>query len=141
KGAGMWALGYDDGYAELWQTLENKFGNPNSVNEITSDNNVELRLDQNYPNPFGQGTSGGNSTTILYGFPNGELTNEGYVSNISLKIFNALGEEVAVIIDEKQFVGFHKRTFSMNANLPSGVYFYTLNSNGVVLTKKMVYLK
>ncbi|NOX18315.1 MAG: hypothetical protein GXO87_08545, partial [Chlorobi bacterium] len=30
KGAGMWALGYDDGYAELWQTLENKFGNPNS---------------------------------------------------------------------------------------------------------------
>ena len=138
KGAGMWALGYDDGYAELWETLDEKFGDSNSGVELVSDDEVELLLEQNYPNPFGAESS----TTVRFGFPNGSRLENGLiVSHITLKLFNSLGEEVAALVKGNKLAGLYEITFSMPPNLPSGVYFYSLNSNGVVLTKKMVYLK
>jgi len=87
-----------------------------------------FELMQNYPNPFNP------STTIKY-----QLSEAG---NVSLKIFNSLGEEVAALIDnEYQNVGSHSKLFIVNSILPSGVYFYRLQTGNYIETKKMILLK
>lgn len=83
-------------------------------------------LEQNYPNPFNP------STTIEFSLPK--------ASAITLKIFNALGEEVATLLQEKRAAG--KYNVSWNAaNLPSGVYMYRLEGEGFVETKRLVLMK
>ncbi|MCW8804994.1 MAG: T9SS type A sorting domain-containing protein, partial [Ignavibacteriaceae bacterium] len=80
------------------------------------------------PNPFNP------STTIKY-----QLPEEG---NVSLKIFNSLGEEVANLIDnEYRTNGSHSKLYIVNSSLPSGVYFYRLQAGNYVETKKMILLK
>ena len=86
----------------------------------------KFNLEQNYPNPF-------NPTTTI-----------GYVllekSNAKLTLLNAIGEEIAVLVNEEQDKGYHKVEFDA-ANLPSGVYFYSLHSGSFVQTRKMILLK
>ena len=97
-----------------------RVSNEESVNSFT--------LFQNYPNPFNP------STTINYNLPE--------AGNVSLKIFNSLGEEVATLIDDEfQSSGSHSKLFIENFSLPSGVYFYELRAGSFVETKKMVLLK
>jgi hypothetical protein len=55
-------------------------------------------------------------------------------------LLNAIGEEVAVLLNEEQEKGYHKVDFNA-ANLPSGVYFYQLKAGDFVNTKKMILLK
>jgi hypothetical protein len=83
-------------------------------------------LEQNYPNPF-------NPTTII-GFG---LQNK---SNVKITILNAIGEEVAVVLNEEREAGFHQVEFNA-ASLPSGVYFYRLQTGDFISTKKMLLLK
>jgi hypothetical protein len=85
-----------------------------------------IHLAQNYPNPF-------NPATII----NYQLGNDGFVS---LKVFNSLGQEVAVVIDEYQTAGNYKITFS-GSDLPSGMYVYRLKSGKYSESKKMLLLK
>jgi aminopeptidase N len=93
------------------------------------DKPVSFRLEQNYPNPFNPFNP---STTIRY-----ELSREAHVK---LAVFNLLGEEVAVLVNEDQVAGSY--TAKLNANdLPSGVYLYALEANGHRQTKKLVLLK
>jgi hypothetical protein len=83
-------------------------------------------LEQNYPNPFNP------ITVIRY-----SLIKD---MHISLKIYNALGEEKATIINEKLNAG----TYSVEwdaSDLPSGVYFYALDAGDFIQTKKMILLK
>ncbi len=80
----------------------------------------------NYPNPFKP------TTTITFTL----LTKE----NIKLKIFDVLGNEVAILADGEFEMGKHEITFDAS-KLPSGVYFYNLTTNGNSLTKKMLLLK
>ena len=86
----------------------------------------EYALEQNYPNPF-------NPVTTI-----------GYVlkdkSNAKLILLNAIGEEVAVLVNEEQDKGFHTVDFNA-ANLPSGVYFYQLKAGEFISVKKMLLLK
>jgi photosystem II stability/assembly factor-like uncharacterized protein len=86
----------------------------------------EYALEQNYPNPF-------NPTTTI-----------GYVlkekSNAKLILLNAIGEEVAVLVNEEQEKGFHKVDFNAST-LASGVYFYRLQAGSFVQTRKMILLK
>ncbi len=84
------------------------------------------RLYQNYPNPFNP------STTIRY-----ELRQQGQVS---VKVYNVLGELVATLIDGQQTAGPHEVVFDAR-RLASGVYFYTLRTGGFVKTGKMMLLK
>lgn len=96
-----------------------------SVNENTSalDN---FALQQNYPNPF-------NPNTVI----SFQLPTAGFVS---LKIYNLIGEEVAWLINEDKNAGNY--TVNFNAiNLPSGTYFYRLQTENFNETKKMMYLK
>jgi hypothetical protein len=83
-------------------------------------------LEQNYPNPFNP------STTIKFGLPES--------SNVSLKIFNSLGEEVAVLVNENLGAGTYTYRFDASG-LPSGIYIYTLQSGDQVISKKMTFLK
>jgi hypothetical protein len=87
---------------------------------------AKFELSQNYPNPFNP------STQIEYSIPR-----DGYVS---LKIYNALGQQVADLVDGIVKAGNHQVTFNA-ANLSSGVYYYRIKTGNNVLVKKMMVLK
>lgn len=83
-------------------------------------------LEQNYPNPFNP------STVISF-----TVERSGVVS---LKVYNALGTEVATLVDGYKAAGNHTVSFTA-ANLPSGVYYYRLTSEGIQSVKKMMLMK
>ena len=91
----------------------------------TADIPLRFDLEQNYPNPFNP------STTINYSLPK--------TANVSLRIFNTLGQEIAVLVNERKDAGSYQAIW--NANVPSGVYFYRLRVGEYVETKKMVLLR
>lgn len=84
------------------------------------------QLYQNYPNPFNP------VTTIGYQIPDA-----GYVT---LKVYDVLGKEVVILINEEIPAGRHKVVFGAS-HLPSGVYFYRLQAGSFSLTKKMISIK
>jgi len=89
---------------------------------------TSFSLKQNYPNPFNP------STIIEYELP--------VSGNVALKIFNVLGAEVAVLINEEKSAGSYEYEFSSeNFNLTSGIYFYQLTAGNFAQTKKMVLLR
>jgi photosystem II stability/assembly factor-like uncharacterized protein len=85
-----------------------------------------VSLQQNYPNPFNP------ATTIKYSLPE-----DGY---LEIKVFDALGREIAVLLNEQKSAGHYEVTFDA-AGYPSGIYFYTLKSGDVHLSRKMLLLK
>lgn len=106
---------------------------PNSdVREISYSNNMlsttgkSFLLSQNYPNPFNP------TTTIDFSLPERAM--------VSLKVFDALGREVSVLLNESRESGVHQVSFNASA-LSSGVYYYTLRYGSVSQTKKMILAK
>jgi len=87
---------------------------------------ASFALSQNYPNPFNP------STVIRY-----QLSVAGQVS---LEVFNILGEKVRTLVDEKEDQGEHSINFNAS-NLPSGVYFYRLTAGRQSQTRKLILLK
>lgn len=83
-------------------------------------------LNQNFPNPFNP------STTITYQIP--------HDGPGSLRVFNVLGKEVALLVEGTHRAGEHRVRFDVSA-LTSGVYFYRLRSGNLVLQKAMIILK
>lgn len=83
-------------------------------------------LSQNYPDPFNS------STTINY-----SVKQDGIVR---ISVYNILGSRVAVILDAYKAAGNYSLRFNGD-NLPGGVYFYKLESGGLILTKKFILLK
>ena len=100
--------------------------NYSNVIEVNGVSVSTLQLEQNYPNPFNP------ATTIKY-----QLGNDGFVT---LKVFNSLGEEVAVLVSEFQKGGSHQIIFNAS-DLPSGVYVYQLTSGNYIENKKMILLR
>lgn len=88
-------------------------------------------LSQNFPNPFNPNTS------IKF-----NIKENGFVS---LKVYNALGKEVAALVNEKLQAGTYEVPFSLNnisnGFYSSGVYFYRLHTDNFIQTKKMIILK
>ncbi|MBX7046217.1 MAG: T9SS type A sorting domain-containing protein [Ignavibacteria bacterium] len=98
------------------------------VSQTSSTVPDKFSLRQNYPNPFNP------STVIRY-----QLSVAG---NVSLKVFDLLGKEVATLVNEKQNAGSYAVDFnSAEFNLPSGIYFYTLSAGEFKETRKMVLVK
>ena len=87
---------------------------------------TRFELGQNFPNPFNP------ATTIEY-----NLLQSG---DVSLVIYNLLGEEVARLVSENQIAGYHY-VFWDASNYSSGIYFYKLIKGDFVQTRKMVLLK
>lgn len=83
-------------------------------------------VEQNYPNPFNP------STTIKYELPK--------ASEVKLSIYDMLGREVSVLVNERRNAGVHEVKFD-GAGLSSGVYFYRLQAGNSVQAKKLVILK
>jgi len=129
------------GYA-LWPamgTIRNDmgaYGGPNAVswNIVGIDDEeikdfkmpTEFELAQNYPNPFNP------STTIRYGIKE--------KSSVELILYDILGRQVVVLVNEEQDAGYYKIDFNA-ARLASGIYFYRLQAGSFVETKKMVLLR
>jgi hypothetical protein len=87
---------------------------------------TEFLLSQNYPNPFNS------SSVIKYSIPKS--------SQVMLKIFNTLGEEIETLVSEEKPAGAYEINFNAPL-LPSGVYFYRLQAGSFVETRKMILLK
>jgi hypothetical protein len=87
---------------------------------------VSFKLYQNYPNPFCF------STAIKFGIPE--------KSFVSLKVYNLLGQEVAVIAEKEYSSGVHSVIFDAS-NLASGIYFYTLKAGDLIDTRRMHIIK
>ncbi len=110
--------------------------NPNGiVTDVKDENNVNIpkkfELSQNYPNPFNP------ETTINYTIGTGQFS---ILSFVSLKVFDVLGREVRTLVNEEKPAGNY--TVNFNAiNLPSGVYFYRLQTGSFVQIKKLVLMK
>jgi hypothetical protein len=117
---------------EIQLFFEDNFGYP----IILSAENQDLKLnnfslEQNYPNPFNP------TTKIKYSLPQS--------SNMSIKVYNVLGKEVATLVNKELPPGQYEVKFSVGQNsilsLTSGVYFYTLSAGSFRETKKMLILK
>ena len=102
---------------------------PVKTNVFSSANyNFGFQLNQNYPNPFNP------ETIISYQLP--------AAGNVSLKVYDMLGREVAALVNEYQQSGNYHSQFSIrNAQFSSGIYFYRLTTGSYSSTKKMIILK
>jgi Carbohydrate family 9 binding domain-like/Secretion system C-terminal sorting domain len=81
---------------------------------------------QNYPNPFNP------VTNISYTIPK--------PSEVKISVYDFLGREVAILVNGMKPAGTHKAQFD-GSNLSSGIYFYKLQSEGTVISKKMILIK
>ena len=97
----------------------------NSI-EVDFETVKEYSLAQNYPNPFNP------STEISFSIAKS--------SNVTLKIYNLLGSEVAVLVDGFMEAGRHSLEFTAK-DLTSGVYFYTIKADDFTSTRKMILMK
>ncbi len=96
------------------------------VNDEIADQPTKFELSQNYPNPF-------NPTTIIsYSLPR--------AANVTLKVYNALGQQVAVLENAFKQAGVYKVNFDAS-KLSSGVYIYTLRAGEFVSSKKMALIR
>jgi len=105
--------------------IQSKLSSPTSVEEspVTVDMFV---LEQNYPNPFNP------STTISFSIQTDQF--------VTLKVFNAIGEEMTTLINENLTRGTHNINFNADG-LSSGFYIYRLESGNQVQVRKMMLLK
>jgi hypothetical protein len=108
-------------YSPTWS-----FATGSSAVDETGSTPSEVSLDQNYPNPFSD------ATTFSF-----LTTNEG---NVSLKVYDVLGKELATVIAGSLPAGNHTAQWDAG-NLPHGVYFYRLTSGKYTITKQMMVLK
>jgi hypothetical protein len=97
-----------------------------SVSGVQKQIPTVFSLNQNYPNPFNP------STRIAYGLPKN--------SNVTLRVYNALGQEVAVLQNGEQDAGMHEVIFD-GTRLGSGVYFYRIQAGTFVQSMKLLLLR
>jgi len=104
------------------------------VNQISSQVPAMFSLFQNYPNPFNP------TTNIKYQIPKLSSPHALGGDLVLLKIYDILGKEIATLVNEKQNPGTYEVTFDGTV-YPSGIYFYTLETQNYRNTKKMVLIK
>ncbi|MFO7526017.1 MAG: T9SS type A sorting domain-containing protein [Ignavibacteriaceae bacterium] len=114
----------NDGTIDDSMFVKNQATNVEDEGSLLSPDNYNLA--QNYPNPFNP------VTTIKYSIPE--------TGNVSLKVYDILGNEVASLVNEEKAPGVYSVTFDA-LKLSSGVYFYKIQSGSYVETKKMLLLK
>ena len=112
------------GYLSEWSSIFS-FSTGNNVSLKESGNSL-FNLEQNQPNPFNS------STIITYFLPSHE--------EVTLKVYDLLGHNIAILENEKKKPGKHSVTFNGSA-LSNGIYYYQLEAGDFIETKKMVVYK
>ncbi|MBK7980441.1 MAG: T9SS type A sorting domain-containing protein [Ignavibacteriae bacterium] len=123
------AMAYGENEAAMLASLEEAQQKYEMLTDVKSEvKNIpsEFTLNQNYPNPFNL------NTTISFGLPE--------KSQVTLKVFNLLGEEVAQVVNQILDAGTHSVNFDASM-LPSGMYIYSLQTEKQFLTRKMTLIK
>ncbi|MEP7171214.1 MAG: T9SS type A sorting domain-containing protein [Bacteroidota bacterium] len=106
--------------------LKTTNGGSVSIHQSSETSPDKFTLSQNYPNPFN---------------PNTKINYELRITNyVTLKVFDVLGNEVRTLVNEKQNAGSYQVDFE-GSGLSSGIYFYTLKTDGFSETKRMTLLK
>jgi hypothetical protein len=126
-------------YVRAWLPADEKSGHPNGevaytytvepgTTSVGSGNTTPagLVLEQNYPNPFNPETS------IRY-----QLPREGFVT---IRVLDILGREIALLVNKEMDAGVHAVSWNA-AGVPAGIYFYRLQVNGSMVTRKAIVLK
>lgn len=98
--------------------------NPNLVEGPSGP--TQFHIEQNYPNPFNP------TTAISYALP--------HKSEVTITIFNTLGQEISLLVRETQDAGYHEVKFD-GSGLASGIYFYRFQAGSFLQTKKLLLLK
>jgi hypothetical protein len=122
----LWPVWMDNrtGVYQIWTVpIDLSSVNVDQTPEIISD----FSLEQNYPNPFNP------STKIEFRIANSEF--------VSLKVYDLLGNELAVLLSEEKQPGSYEVEFSAKGGYASGIYFYQLQAGSFVDTKKMILLR
>lgn len=120
---------YKDAKFESGIALVSEIVSKDNLSDIMKDNQKEDESyfdAKNYPNPFNP------TTTISYTLKEN--------SAVRLTVYDRLGREVKVLVDENQGAGTHTVEFNAN-NLPSGIYFYRIKANDKTEVKKMIFAK
>ncbi len=93
-------------------------------------------LEQNFPNPFNP------TTTIVYTIPARQVESSTVKMHnyVSLRVYNLLGQEVAMVVNELKEPGAHAVQFDAS-HLPSGIYIYRLQAGNIVQVKKMTMIR
>lgn len=132
-------LSFEPGEFHIYTTLKLPAPEPGILLDVESGEKdfpvTEFKLEQNYPNPFNP------VTTISWQSP--------LSGHHTLKIYDILGNEVAVLVDEYKPAGSYKVEFNSQSHsglsgireLSSGVYFYQLRAGSILETKKMLLLR
>jgi hypothetical protein len=114
-----WAVGYGGDIYKMTSSVVTFGDNQNDVPAV-------YKLRQNYPNPFNP------NTVISYQLP--------VTSNVTLKVYDLLGREVATLVNEEKPVGSYEINFDSSA-LTSGVYLYRLSAGSFTEVRKMILIK
>ncbi len=102
---------------------------------------MNFNLSQNYPNPFPAfGETSAPTTKIKYSIPVVGSPHMRDELSVHLTVYDILGREIATLVNKKQPPGNYSVQFNA-ANLPSGIYFYTLRAGNFTTTKKMILIK
>lgn len=107
------------------------------INSVETEQEIPptVQLEQNYPNPFLS------NTTIKYSIPS--------AGHVALKVFDVLGKEIATLVDEFQQAGTYNSNFtaekiddlSTKSNFSSSLFFYQLQINGEIISKKGIIIR
>ncbi len=130
-------LSYDNRKSSIYDWYKEMKYSIRCIKDVSTDVDEEgelkynFRLEQNYPNPFNP------TTTINYSIPAPAV--------VKLTIYNLLGQEVRVLVDEFQSSGYKTISWDGRDNngfsLVSGIYFYSLAADDFRITRKMMLLK
>jgi hypothetical protein len=120
--------GYPAGDLNWYPALKARWEQGLPVNVKSNPKTViaDYQLEQNYPNPFNP------STSIAFALAK--------TGEVKLQIFNALGQNVATLVNGKMPAGSHSVTWDAR-NVPSGIYFYKFEAGAFSQTRKMVLMK
>ena len=116
------------GWDWFW-VIDNVLISGDILTNVTTNGNeipVDYSLSQNYPNPFNP------VTTLEYSIPKSGL--------VTLDVYDVLGKKIATLVNESQDAGNYQIEFKGNY-LPSGTYFYRIQSGNFIRVRKMILLK